>query len=89
MKNIKLSDVIYENDLSHNPFGKKGTILAVDTRGFHKGKDLTDSNRLLLQIEFSNSMFGQSYPKIDIAYIKNSHRDLADHNKNTYGEIFN
>ena len=69
--------------------GKKGTILAVDTRGFHKGKDLTDSNRLLLQIEFSNSMFGQSYPKIDIAYIKNSHRDLADHNKNTYGEIFN
>jgi hypothetical protein len=42
--------------------GKKGTIMAVDTRGLHKGKDLTRDKRLLFQIEFANSMFGQYYP---------------------------
>ena len=38
--------------------GKKGTILAVDTSGFHKGKNLKHGDRLLLQFEFSNSLFG-------------------------------
>lgn len=42
--------------------GKKGTIMAVDTRGLHKGKDLTRDKRLIFQIEFANSMFGQTYP---------------------------
>ncbi len=44
--------------------GKKGTIMAVDTRGLHKGKDLTKDKRLIFQIEFANSMFGQTYPLI-------------------------
>ena len=38
--------------------GRRGTILAVDTSGFHKGKNLIEGNRLLLQFEFSNSLFG-------------------------------
>jgi hypothetical protein len=38
--------------------GAKGTILAVDTSGFHKGKNLSERNRLLLQFEFANSLFG-------------------------------
>jgi len=38
--------------------GKQGTILAVDTSGFHKGKNLTKGDRLLLQFEFTNSLFG-------------------------------
>ncbi|MCX6210824.1 MAG: hypothetical protein NTZ59_15300 [Bacteroidetes bacterium] len=42
--------------------GKRGTIMAVDTRGLHKGKDLTKDKRLIFQIEFANSMFGQVYP---------------------------
>jgi hypothetical protein len=41
--------------------GKRGTIMAVDTRGLHKGKDLVMGKRLLFQIEFANSMFGQYY----------------------------
>jgi hypothetical protein len=41
--------------------GKRGTIMAVDTRGLHKGKDLVTGKRLLFQIEFANSMFGQYY----------------------------
>ncbi|MCB0478276.1 MAG: phytanoyl-CoA dioxygenase family protein [Crocinitomicaceae bacterium] len=41
--------------------GKKGSILAVDTRGLHKGKPLIAGKRLLFQLQFSNSLFGQSY----------------------------
>lgn len=38
--------------------GKRGTILAVDTRGLHKGKPLVRDNRLLFQLQFSNALFG-------------------------------
>lgn len=55
---------IYGRDKMTEICGKKGSIIAVDTRGFHKGKELKIGNRLLFQIEFANSMFGQSYPKV-------------------------
>ena len=38
--------------------GVLGTIVAVDTRGFHKGKLPKNSDRLALEFEFSNSLFG-------------------------------
>ncbi len=41
--------------------GEAGTIIVADTRGLHKGKELTKGKRLIFQIEFSNSMFGQYY----------------------------
>jgi len=41
--------------------GPTGTIVAVDTCGFHKGKPLAHGHRLILQFEFSNSLFGASY----------------------------
>jgi hypothetical protein len=41
--------------------GSAGTIMAVDTRGFHKGKSLLMGKRLLLQLQFSNSVFGAPY----------------------------
>jgi Phytanoyl-CoA dioxygenase (PhyH) len=41
----------------------RGTILAEDTRGLHKGKHVQSGGRLLLQIQFSSSMFGPSYVK--------------------------
>jgi len=39
----------------------RGSIFAVDTRGFHKGKAVEEGERLLLQLEFTNSLFGQNY----------------------------
>jgi hypothetical protein len=50
----------------HELVGERGTILAVDTRGFHKGKPLETGDRLLLQLEFSTSLFGQSYNRISM-----------------------
>ena len=46
--------------------GERGSIIAVDTRGWHKGKALTEGERLLLEFEFANSMFGQNYSKTDL-----------------------
>ncbi len=43
--------------------GEKGTIIAVDTRGLHKGLEVVKDERLLFQIEFTNSLFGKpDYP---------------------------
>jgi len=44
----------------------RGTILAEDTRGLHKGKIVTGGDRLILQIQFSNSLFGARYPKVSM-----------------------
>jgi ectoine hydroxylase-related dioxygenase (phytanoyl-CoA dioxygenase family) len=38
--------------------GKKGTIVAEDSRGLHKGKVLKKGERLMLAFELSNSTFG-------------------------------
>ena len=45
--------------------GKKGTIFVADTAGFHKGTPLEDGERLIFQLEFSNSLFGASYTQWD------------------------
>ncbi len=39
----------------------KGTIIAGDTSCFHKGKPLKTGERLILELEFTNSLFGGSY----------------------------
>ena len=41
----------------------RGTIIAEDTRGLHKGKHVERDDRLILQVQFSNSLFGGYYPK--------------------------
>ncbi len=44
----------------------RGTILGEDTRGLHKGKHVQKGDRLMLQIQFSNSLFGGFYPKVSM-----------------------
>lgn len=39
--------------------GNKGTIVAVDTSGIHKGKLPISQDRLIVQLEYTNSFFGQ------------------------------
>ncbi len=40
----------------------RGTVIAEDTRGLHKGLHVRSGDRLMLQIQFSNSFFGGTYP---------------------------
>jgi hypothetical protein len=46
--------------------GQRGTVLAVDTRGFHKGKAPESGDRLLFQVEYTNSLFGAPYNRMAI-----------------------
>jgi hypothetical protein len=41
--------------------GPRGSIFAVDTRGLHKGMPVVDGHRLVFQVEFTISKFGQNY----------------------------
>lgn len=68
--------------------GKKGSIIAVDTRGFHKGKELVQGNRLIFQIEFANSMFGQNYPPLSIQLQDKEAELMYNKYPYTYGQIF-
>lgn len=43
--------------------GPRGTVIAEDTRGLHKGKHVTAGDRLMLQFQFSNSLYGGTYEK--------------------------
>ena len=47
----------------------RGTIIAEDTRGLHKGQHVHTGHRLMLQIQFSNSLFGPTYPKMAFSRI--------------------
>jgi len=67
--------------------GKRGAIIAVDTRGFHKGKELLKGARLIFQIEFANSMFGQTYPPANIKYVSEAIMTKASNYPYTYGQI--
>ena len=52
-----------------------GTIILEDTRGLHKGKVVRSGDRLMLQLQFSNSLFGATYPRSRFKYPLNP--DLA------------
>jgi len=44
----------------------RGTIIVEDTRGLHKGNQVMAGDRLMLQIQYSNSLFGARYPKTSL-----------------------
>lgn len=49
----------------------RGTIIAEDTRGLHKGQLVKQGHRLVLQLQFSNSLFGPPYPKASFPALQN------------------
>jgi hypothetical protein len=62
--------------------GQKGTILAVDTTGLHKGKPLVKGERLLMQIRFAVNYFGSGAPSKIYINDKFSPEFLGKINKN-------
>jgi hypothetical protein len=44
--------------------GARGTIFVTDNRAFHKGKNLQQGTRLLFQMVFASSSFGQTYERV-------------------------
>lgn len=47
----------------------RGTVIVEDTRGLHKGKAVSGSSRLILQLQFSNSLFGGQYARARIGRV--------------------
>jgi hypothetical protein len=41
----------------------RGTVLMEDTRGLHKGRHVEAGDRLVLQLQYSNALFGMDYPR--------------------------
>ncbi|WP_280154586.1 phytanoyl-CoA dioxygenase family protein [Piscinibacter sp. XHJ-5] len=65
----------------------RGTVIVEDTRGLHKGKAVSGHSRLILQLQFSNSLFGAIYPKAVLKRV--SHPGLAQlmqHSKDVYAQ---
>ena len=52
-----------------------------------QGKELLKDKRLLFQIEFTNSMFGQTYPPMDIDYTNDIYKQIANEYSYTYKQI--
>jgi len=46
--------------------GERGKLIAVDTSGFHKGMHLQRGHRLMLQLEYASTLFGQRYERISV-----------------------
>lgn len=44
----------------------RGSILIEDTRGLHKGQHVRNGERLILQYQFSNSLFGTDIDRVNI-----------------------
>lgn len=46
--------------------GTAGSVFAEDTKCWHKGTPLVSGHRLVLEFEYTSSMFGANYPKFEI-----------------------
>jgi hypothetical protein len=59
---VRLSDAdvarLYPADAVRRFTAPRGSIIAEDTRGLHKGEPVLGGDRLMLEFEFSNSLFG-------------------------------
>jgi len=51
----------------------RGTIIAEDTRGLHKGKNVKRGDRLILQIQYSNCLFGGRYERPNLGASVSEH----------------
>lgn len=50
--------------------GPRGSIIVEDTRGLHKGNPVSGDPRLILQLQFSNTLFGTNYPKATLSAVQ-------------------
>ncbi|MDP2076965.1 MAG: phytanoyl-CoA dioxygenase family protein [Sulfuricurvum sp.] len=64
----------------------RGTIIAEDTSGLHRGNPVQEGDRLLFQIQFSDSLFGGNVHKFTFNGIK-VHRELQNMMK-TYPDTY-
>lgn len=71
---VRISDEeiagVYSSELVHSFTAPRGTIIIEDTRGLHKGIHVSGNSRLILQMQFSNFLFGTNYPGATLSKVK-------------------
>ncbi|MEP1097180.1 MAG: phytanoyl-CoA dioxygenase family protein [Cyclobacteriaceae bacterium] len=78
----------YQDDDFIEITGQKGTIVAVDTSGFHKGKLPENRERLIVQIEYTNSFFGQKVANLKKAGITVSSNQFLEKFQDSFRRLF-
>lgn len=79
----------YGNDRQIEILGEAGTVMMVDTSGFHKGKTPDAGTRMMFQLEFADSLFGQNYGYIEMTdSLKPKVSDALNKYPQSYGAIF-
>lgn len=61
--------------------GKSGTIILEDTSGFHKGMPVKQGHRLLLQLEFANSLYFNPVPSFSTKGLLPEYNSFITRNK--------
>lgn len=61
----------FEKEKQIDFFAPRGTVIMEDTRGLHKGNAVQPlgNSRLILQLQFSNSLFGANYSSAKISQV--------------------
>lgn len=54
----------------------RGSIIVEDTRGLHKGVHVEEGARLILQLQFSNTLFGTNYPPVRMSKVSSPRMKL-------------
>jgi hypothetical protein len=58
----------YPDEAVRSVCGRRGTVFAADTRALHKGQPIANGERLVLQVEFTISKFGQNYRNAEVSW---------------------
>ena len=79
---------LYSSDYVKEFVGEKGTVIIEDTRGLHKAKHVQSGDRLILQLQYSSSLFGMlggNYRPVTLPTVLTDNLRLAI---NSYPKVF-
>lgn len=62
-------------------YGEAGAIFAGDTKCWHKGTPLKKGHRLVFELEYTSSLFGTNYPKLEITNASEAFKKFCAENK--------
>ena len=68
--------------------GLKGEIFAGDTKCWHKGNPLKKGHRLVLELEYTSSLFGANYPKFMVSQYSPAFENFCVNNPIYSSKIF-
>ena len=82
---VRVEDAELKQFHSPNDFiqlqAEAGTIFAGDTKCWHKGQPLKKGHRLVVEFEYTASLFGANYPKMVIEHVTPAFREFCNNNK--------